>query len=112
MLTDEPIDESFFLRFEIWTHTTPVPASLSQPDMRSIILSADITVWGERINSSINRYSLALSFTWRLLHFKVPSPVSRLISPKRRMSGVYELERLKRARTLAISSSGSKSFGK
>lgn len=49
----EPMDLSFFRRLEILTHTTLISASLSQPQMRSMMRSAENTWRGERMNSSM-----------------------------------------------------------
>ena len=53
MVTWEPMERSFFRRLEMWTHTTLISASLSQPQTRSMMRSADSTTCGERRNSSI-----------------------------------------------------------
>lgn len=54
MDTPEPIAFSFFRRLEICTQTTLISASLSYPQILSMMRSAETVTWGDLINSSIN----------------------------------------------------------
>ena len=52
--TVDSIAFSFLRKLEMWTQTTFISASLSQPQIRSMILSTEKIIFGERRKSSIS----------------------------------------------------------
>ena len=71
----------------MYTHTTPTPASVSQPQTRSSSVSAEKVMPGLRISSSMIWYSSLLSDCALSPQRSSKRPGSSVTSPRRSTSG-------------------------